>query len=65
MTQTIPAAKRRASLKTWLPALLFLLVIALSVFTTWQATMYCLDGDASSELVLAHHLRHLHLLQNW
>lgn len=47
---------RRIGLKTWLPALLFILAAVFTVFTTWNATLYCLDGDASSEMVLAHHL---------
>jgi len=47
---------RRAGLKTWIPVVFFAVVVCLSFFTTWQATQYCLDGDASSELVLAHHL---------
>ncbi len=43
-------------LKTWIPACLFILAILLSIKTTYYATEHYLDGDASSELVLAHHL---------
>lgn len=53
---TTTSSLRRAGLRTWLPALLFALAICLSVFATWNTSLYCLDGDVSSELVLAHHL---------
>jgi len=50
-------SKRRCiGLKTLIPAFLFVIVLCLSFYTTWQTSLYCLDGDASSELVLAHHL---------
>jgi len=50
------SSKSRPSLKTLIPAFLFVIVLCLSFYTTWQTSLYCLDGDASSELVLAHHL---------
>ncbi len=56
MTANTASAFRRAGKKTCIPALLFALAIVLTVFTTWQTSLYCLDGDTSSELVLAHHL---------
>ena len=56
MTANTASAFRRAGKKTLIPALLFALSIVLTVFVTWQTAQSCLDGDASSELVLAHHL---------
>lgn len=43
-------------LKIWVPALLLILAVCLTLKTTYYATEHYLDGDASSELVLAHHL---------
>lgn len=45
--------------RTLIPALLFIIVLCLSAYTTWQTSNYCLDGDASSELVLANHLNEI------
>lgn len=56
MTANTASAFRRAGKKTLIPALLFALSIVLTVFVTWQTAQSCLDGDASSELVLAQHL---------
>ena len=56
---TPPRSKNRdhnLSLKTLVPALLFILAICLTLKTTYYATEHYLDGDASSELVLANHL---------
>lgn len=43
-------------MKVWFPALLLILAVCLTLKTTYYTTEHYLDGDASSELVLAHHL---------
>ena len=47
---------RHLRLKVLIPALLFALAVFFTAKSTYYTTEFYLDGDASSELVLAHHL---------
>ncbi len=54
-----PASSRIFSFKkaaSNIPPIIFLAVIILTVITTYHTSEYLLDGDTSSEMVLAHHL---------